>query len=149
MQYLADNNEGAFRKMGEKLRGSPFLYYVLTNVESSIASTDLDLMRAYAGLVEDEELRTRLFNQVWEEWTRTRAMLQELRGQPTAQRRPRMLKTLQLRAEALRLLHLDQIRLLTRWRGARKEGREADAEGMLPELLLSVNAIASGLRTTG
>ena len=149
LQYLADNNEGAFRKMGEKLRGSPFLYYVLTNVESSIASTDLDLMRAYAGLVEDEELRTRLFNQVWEEWTRTRAMLQELRGQPTAQRRPRMLKTLQLRAEALRLLHLDQIRLLTRWRGARKEGREADAEGMLPELLLSVNAIASGLRTTG
>jgi phosphoenolpyruvate carboxylase len=60
-----------------------------------------------------------------------------------------MLRTLQLRAEALRLLHLDQIRLLRRWRAARKEGREADAEGMLPELFLSVNAIASGLRTTG
>jgi phosphoenolpyruvate carboxylase len=149
LQYLADNNEGAFRKMRENLRSSPFLYYVLTNVESSIASTDLDLMRAYAGLVEDEELRTRLFNQIWEEWTRTRAMLHELRGQPTAQRRPRMLKTLQLRADALRLLHRDQIHLLTRWRTARKEGRDADAEGMLTELLLSVNAIASGLRTTG
>jgi phosphoenolpyruvate carboxylase len=149
LQHLADCNEGAFRAMRERLRSSPFLYYVLTNVESSIASTDLDLMRAYAGLVEDEEIRNRVFGMIWEEWTRTRAMLQELRGQPTAQRRPRMLKTLQLRAEALRLLHVDQIKLLTRWRGLRKDGRDAEAEGMLPELFLSVNAIASGLRTTG
>jgi len=149
LQYLADHNEAAFRAVRENLRSSPFLYYVLTNVESSMASTDLDLMRAYAALVEDEEIRDRLFNMIWEEWTRTRAMLTEVRGQPTAQRRPRMLKTLQLRAEALRLLHLDQIRLLTRWRAARKEGRDADAEAMLPDLFLSVNAIASGLRTTG
>jgi phosphoenolpyruvate carboxylase len=149
LQYLADHHDTAFRLMRERLRSSPFLYYVLTNVESSIASTDLDLMRAYAGLVENEEIRNRLFNMVWEEWTRTRAMLQELRGQPTAQRRPRMLKTLMLRAEALRLLHLDQIKLLSRWRALRKEGHDAEAEAMLPELFLSVNAIASGLRTTG
>ena len=135
--------------MRENLRSSPFLYYVLTNVESSIASTDLDLMRGYAGLVEDEEIRTRIFNIIWEEWTRTRAMLHEVRGQPTAQRRPRMLRTLQLRADALRLLHLDQINLLARWRAARKAGRTEEAEAMLPELFLSVNAIASGLRTTG
>jgi phosphoenolpyruvate carboxylase len=149
LQHLADHHDAAFRAMRDRFRSSPFLYYVLTNVESSIASTDLDLMRAYAGLVEDHEIRDRLFNMIWEEWTRTRAMLHELRGQPTAQRRPRMLKTLQLRAEALNLLHLDQIRLLSRWRAARKEGRDAEAEAMLPELFLSVNAIASGLRTTG
>jgi phosphoenolpyruvate carboxylase len=135
--------------MRDRLRSSPFLYYVLTNVESSIASTDLDLMRAYAGLVENEEIRNRLFNMIWEEWTRTRAMLHELRGKPTAQRRPRMFKTLQLRAEALHLLHVDQIRLLGAWRALRKEGRDAEAEAMLPELFLSINAIASGLRTTG
>jgi phosphoenolpyruvate carboxylase len=149
LQFLAEHDGKAFGSMRDKLRASPFLYYVLTNVESSIASTDLDIMRAYAGLVEEEEIRGRIFDMIWEEWTRTRAMLQELRAKPTAQRRPRMLRTLQLRAEALRLLHLDQIRLLKRWRAAHKEGREAEAEGMLPELFLSVNAIASGLRTTG
>jgi len=149
LQHLADHDEAAFRSLRDNLRSSPFLHYVVTNVESSIASTDLDLMRAYAGLVENEEIRNQVFNMVWEEWTRTRAMLQEVRGQPTAQRRPRMLKTLQLRAEALRLLHHDQIRLLRDWRTARKEGRDAEAEAMLPELFLSVNAIASGLRTTG
>jgi phosphoenolpyruvate carboxylase len=149
LQHLADHHDAAFGMMRDRLRSSPFLYYVLTNVESSIASTDLDLMRSYANLVENEEIRERLFHMIWEEWTRTRAMLQELRGQPTAQRRPRMLKTLQLRADALRLLHMEQIRLLTRWRTLRKESREAEAEAMLPELFLSVNAIASGLRTTG
>ncbi len=149
LQHLADHDPAGFRTMCDNLRSWPFLYYVLTNVESSIASTDLDLMRAYAGLVENEEVRTRIFHIIWEEWTRTRAMLQEVRGQPTAQRRPRMLRTLQLRAEALHLLHHDQIRLLSRWRAARKQGRDAEAESMLPELFLSVNAIASGLRTTG
>jgi phosphoenolpyruvate carboxylase len=149
LQHLADHHDSAFGKMRDRIRSSPFLYYVLTNVESSIASTDLDLMRSYANLVENEEVRERLFHLIWEEWTRTRAMLHELRSQPTAQRRPRMLKTLQLRADALRLLHMDQIRLLTRWRALRKEGHDAEAEAMLPELFLSVNAIASGLRTTG
>ncbi len=60
-----------------------------------------------------------------------------------------MLKTLTLRADALRVLHLQEIQLLRRWRGLRKAGDVATAESMLPELLLSINAIASGLRTTG
>ena len=149
LQFLADHDEAAFRAVRANLRSSPFLYYVLTNVESSIASTELDIMRAYSALVEDEEIRARIFNMIWEEWMRTLAMLHELRGRPTADRRPRMLRTLQLRAEPLRLLHLDQIALLSRWRAARKEDRNAEAEAMLPELFLSVNAIASGLRTTG
>jgi phosphoenolpyruvate carboxylase len=60
-----------------------------------------------------------------------------------------MLKTLELRSEALRVLHHRQIKLLRDWRGFLAEGRAAQADALLPELLLSINAIASGLRTTG
>jgi phosphoenolpyruvate carboxylase len=49
----------------------------------------------------------------------------------------------------LRVLHHQQMGLLKRWRGALASGDAEGAEGILPELLLSVNAIASGLRTTG
>jgi phosphoenolpyruvate carboxylase len=56
---------------------------------------------------------------------------------------------LQLRADALKVLHLQEIDLLTRWRKLRAAGDEPAADKMLPELLLSINAIASGLRTTG
>ena len=83
------------------------------------------------------------------EWETTREMLEKLRGVPMSERRPRMLRTLQLRAEALKVLHFQEIDLLTRWRILRKNGDEPAADKMLPELLLSINAIASGLRTTG
>jgi phosphoenolpyruvate carboxylase len=54
-----------------------------------------------------------------------------------------------LRAEALRVLHWQEIHLLEKWRALKAAGDEAAAEKMLPDLLLSINAIASGLRTTG
>jgi len=49
----------------------------------------------------------------------------------------------------LHVLHLQEIHLLEKWRALRASGDEAGAEKMLPDLLLSINAIASGLRTTG
>jgi phosphoenolpyruvate carboxylase len=64
-------------------------------------------------------------------------------------RRPRMSKTLEIREAPLRVLHHQQIALLREWRGHLAKGRKHSADGLLPKLLLSINAIASGLRTTG
>ncbi len=141
--------EAELAEISEQIRTWPFLHYVLTNIESSIASTDLELMQAYAGLVQDEVLRERFMKIIVEEWHLTREMLEKLRGAPMAERRPRMLRTLRLRAEVLRVLHLQEIHLLQKWRACRAAGDDAGAEKMLPDLLLSINAIASGLRTTG
>ena len=66
-----------------------------------------------------------------------------------AGRRPRLGRTLALRAGPLRVLHRLQIAQLRRWREALKAGDEAGAQAQFPELLLTINAIASGLRTTG
>ena len=76
-------------------------------------------------------------------------MLAACFDRPTMNRRPRAAKTLALRADALRILHREQIELLARWRALQAAADESGAKRMLPELLLSVNAIASGLRTTG
>ena len=146
---LKDLSDAELGEIKDHIRTWPFLHYVLTNIESSIASTDPDLMREYAELVEDEELRGRFMKIIFDEWNLTREMLEKLRGAPMANRRPRMLKTLGLRAEALRVLHLQEIHLLKKWRGLKSAGDEAGADKLLPDLLLSINAIASGLRTTG
>jgi phosphoenolpyruvate carboxylase len=42
-----------------------------------------------------------------------------------------------------------QIDLLKSWRAAKASGDEELADSLLPELLLTVNAISGGLRTTG
>lgn len=133
------------RHMGEV----PFLHYVLTNVETSLASSDLDVMRDYAGLVEDDAVRARVWALVEGEWNRTREGLARVRGEAFAGRRPRLGRTLALRAGPLRVLHRLQIVQLRRWREALKAGDEAGAQAQFPELLLTINAIASGLRTTG
>jgi len=146
---LASLNEEERALLRDEVRKQPFLHYVITNVESSLASSDLDLMKAYAGLVEDAPVRARIFQRIEAEWQLTRSMIDALRGAPIETRRPRLAKTLGLRADALGVLHRQQLRLLTRWRATLREGRQAAADEMLPDLLLSINAIASGLRTTG
>ncbi|HEV7402069.1 MAG TPA: phosphoenolpyruvate carboxylase [Chthoniobacteraceae bacterium] len=135
--------------LGEQMRHWPFLHYVMTNVESSLASSDPTLMTQYAELVPETELRDELLQMILGERDLTLRMLEQLRGGPIAGRRPRMLKTLELRAEALRVLHAQQIVLLKEWRGRRDRHEDVSADAMLPDLLLSINAIASGLRTTG
>ncbi|MDB6174595.1 MAG: Phosphoenolpyruvate carboxylase [Chthoniobacteraceae bacterium] len=135
--------------LGEHIPSWPFLRYVLTNIESSIASSDPELMRAYTDLVEDEALRERFWTMINNERELTKQMLEKVRGLPMSERRPRMLKTLALRSDALRILHLQEIHLLRQWRRLRAVGRDAEADALLPAVQLTINAIASGLRTTG
>ena len=146
---LASLSEAEFTELAAGLRSWPFLHYVITNIEASIASADRELMIAYSALVEQPEIREPMLGMLLKEWDLTREMLDRLRGGAMSARRPRMSKTLGLRAEALRILHFQQIALLRRWRGLRAEENESAASALLPDLLLSINAIASGLRTTG
>jgi phosphoenolpyruvate carboxylase len=135
--------------LSKNLRQWPFWSYVFTNVESSLASADVELMGLYEGLVEDAAVRARFSAQIRAEWNRTHEMLERIRGRDVGRSRPRMLKTLELRSQALRVLHHQQVDLLRSWRGHLKAGDGVSADALLPELLLSINAIASGLRTTG
>ena len=136
----------AFKKA---LPGSTFMSYVLTNVETNLASANLELMRDYAGLVQDEPLRDRFLLCIFEEFEKTRSLLAELFAGEMRARRPRMAKTLEIREAPLRVLHLQQIALLREWRGHVAAEHADAANALLPKLLLSINAIASGLRTTG
>ena len=123
--------------------------YVLTNVETNLASANLELMSDYAGLVEDAELRERFLGKIITEFEKTKTLLAELFDGEMKVRRPRMAKTLDIREAPLRVLHQQQIALLREWRGHLTAQRTDAADALLPKLLLSINAIASGLRTTG
>ncbi|MGA0845594.1 MAG: phosphoenolpyruvate carboxylase, partial [Luteolibacter sp.] len=80
---------------------------------------------------------------------RTRKALGRLFHRPFEERRPRMARTLAIREEPLQVLHMQQISLLKDWRAQIADGKQAAAEQLIPDLLISINAISSGLRTTG
>lgn len=124
----------------------PFLRYVLFNIESGLASANPRWMKAYGSLVEDAESSRRLLNKVIREYNLTGRELNAILGGTLKARRPRFFKTLRDRESDLDILHAEQIRLLKDWRACR---RERERNQKLPALLLTVNAIASGLRTTG
>ena len=118
--------------------------YVFYNAESSLASSDPQWMRAYAGLVENPDLRGLMLDKIMHERDLAEKHFNTLFQGNLQDRRPRFWKTLQVREDALRLLHSQQIRLL---REFRTEG--GDQPERVERMLLVVNAIASGLRTTG
>ncbi len=138
-----------FTLIRQNLSQFPFLLYMLNNVETSIESADLGLMTAYAQLVTDASLRTRIFSEIRMEFEKTKAMLTAIFGGDFEKRRPRAFKTLSLRAQALKVLHIQQIALLKEWRHCQQLGDKEGAERMVPKLLTSINAISNGLRATG
>jgi phosphoenolpyruvate carboxylase len=148
-ERLRDGEPQAWDLVAKAAREWPFLSYLLHNVEFSVAAADPGIMAEYASLVGDGALRVRVLGLITEEHARTRAILGELFGDDRQQRRPRLLKAIEIRRHALIRLHREQIALLRAWREALRENRAGDAERILTALLVTVNAIAGGLKTTG
>ena len=149
LEKLQHNDPSRFELLQDNLDAFPFIRYVVNNVETSLASADLDVMRDYAELVENTEVRDRQLDTITNEYTRTEDMINTLMKGRRDARRPRLIKTLEMRAQGLRRLHHRQIELLRQWRSLRTEGRDDEADTLFPSLLLSINAIASAERTTG
>jgi phosphoenolpyruvate carboxylase len=57
--------------------------------------------------------------------------------------------THKIRADGLLALHVQQVGLLRAWREAIGARALADADRLFVDVMLSINAVASGLRTTG
>jgi len=146
---LKQASEQDFLELKEALKYSTFLAYVLTNVETNLASANLELMYAYAELVTDKKIRALFTEKITAEFDLTSKLLTELFDGSMDDRRPRMAKTLEIREAPLKVLHHQQIALLKEWRGHINSDHQTAADALLPKLLLSINAIASGLRTTG
>lgn len=149
LERLKETDPKGFEHLKANIHTWRFMRYVIYNAETTHSSADVGLMRAYADLVENESVRTRILGVILEEYERTERMINEIFGAPREERRPRMVKTVGMRSEGLRILHQRQIGLLREWRQLLRENRNEEADKMLPALLLSINAIASGQRTTG
>jgi phosphoenolpyruvate carboxylase len=149
LQKLKTDDPKSYATLAAAIPGSPFLRYVLTNIESSLVSANTGLMRDYAGLVEDVAVRDRFLGTILAEYEATRSIIDDLFQGTFEARRPRLAYTLNIREEPLKVLHQQQIALLRDWRALIATGKTEAADAMVSDLLISINAIASGLRTTG
>jgi phosphoenolpyruvate carboxylase len=148
LRKLTKEEPKLFRRMRDRLASWPFAKYVFNNLESGIASADLEVSQGYVELVKDKNLQEGITRMIRDEFAEVRAGLTELFQKPLADRRPRFRYTVERRVVPLRALHERQIFLLREWRRA-EETKNPAAEGLLADLRGSIAAIAAGLRTTG
>jgi len=144
LETLRNEDADAYQFTKEKLFEYPFIKYVFYNVESSLSSSDEQWMKRYGNLVVDEDLRERFMGVILEERNRSLSELELLMGGSVLERRPRFWRTLQKRQRPLDSLHAEQIDLLKDFRA-----RSSDESDTVESMLLLLNGIASGLRTTG
>ncbi|MBD3267925.1 phosphoenolpyruvate carboxylase [bacterium] len=145
LEWLLEEDPALFQTVREQnFTWSP-LHYIISNTATTIATADPEIMRAYAALVVEDSIRDRIMGFIEEEYRRTQQMLEKIYGGPLSERRPNVHQSLVMRQPGLRVLHHQQIDLLRQWRN----GSDTEKERILPQLLLTVNAIAGGLRTTG
>jgi phosphoenolpyruvate carboxylase len=136
-----------YKKLKELILTNQFVRYVFTNIDTSLASTDEEMMKMYAGLVTNDEVRSAILNLLLAELEKTRRLMRELLGRPMEVRRKNHFYSTALRAEALDILHNNQIENLKLWR--RPDISAGEKEKLLNQLLISVNAIANAMGTTG
>ncbi|RBY86197.1 phosphoenolpyruvate carboxylase [Blastococcus sp. TF02A-26] len=122
----------------------PFLRTVLSNMGMVLAKTDLGLAARYAGLVPDEELRARVFDQITAEHDRTCRMLLAVTGDDELLTdNPSLARSIRNRFPYLEPLHHLQVEMLRR----RRDGD--DDELVRRNIQLTINGIATALRNSG
>jgi phosphoenolpyruvate carboxylase len=131
-------------RLQELHRAWPFFRTVLSNMGMVLAKTDLELAARYAELVPDEDLRSRVFDQITAEHERTVRMLLAITGDDELLAdNPSLRRSIRNRFPYLEPLHHLQVEMLRRRRGG------DDDELTRRNIQLTINGIATALRNSG
>lgn len=142
LSELMTHSPETFAQVREHAFSWSILHNIISNTANNIMLANTELMQSYASLVQDDGLRQRLMQKILDELERTTQVLTAIYGGSLFEKRSNVAQVILLRQAPLQRLHQQQIALLRTWRAN-------PSEDLLAQLLLTVNAIANGLGTTG
>ncbi|KIL36373.1 phosphoenolpyruvate carboxylase [Cohnella kolymensis] len=148
LQHYAAGEEERLDTLRTMYREYSFFRSLIDNLQMALAKADLIIAREYASMINDAEIRARIFSQIEEEYTKTKQMILQITGQDDIlDNTPVIQESIRLRNPYVDPLSYLQVQLLLELRSLRSQGSD-DAE-LLREVLLTINGIAAGLRNTG
>ena len=125
-------------------RDWPFFQMLLSNMDMVLAKSDLAIASRYAELVEDTELRERIFSRLRREWHGVvSALLAIMEQNSLLESNPLLARSIRNRFPYLDPLNHMQIELLQRYRAGDRD------EAVVTGIHLTINGIAAGLRNSG
>jgi len=149
-RYLDDPQTSAARHaiLRDMYAKWSFFESMVNGIQMVVAKGDFGIAREYASLVEPASLRTEVFDDLEERYTRTIAALCDVTGrEQLLDTNPTLQRSIQLRNPYVDPMSYIQVEVLRRLRDASlaPEDRAALEEVMF----LCINGIAAGLRNTG
>lgn len=149
LDKLKKEKPAAYEIFQIAIKEDSFIRYFITNVDTSLARSSINIMEDYAGLVENAGIRNKFIQIFRKELNLTEEHLSDLLVKTLEERRPRHYYSNLLRNSLIEDLHKRQIRLLKTWRMEIKNEDSQQSDKTLVSLLLTVNAIASATGQTG
>jgi phosphoenolpyruvate carboxylase len=139
-----NEGDGRLEVLRDLYRKWPFFRTVLSNMAQVLAKSDMGLAARYSGLVPDEELRRRVFDNIVAEHTRTIRMHKLITGQDDLLAdNPALARSVFNRFPYLEPLNHLQVELLRRYRSGE------DDELVQRGILLTMSGLATALRNSG
>jgi phosphoenolpyruvate carboxylase len=148
LQQYREADPANFATLCKLYRDWPFLKTLLDKTQMSLAKSEMDIARGYAGLCENPEVGERIYGLIEEEYRRTCAQVFDITGAShLLEDDPVLAVSLSRRNIYLDPLNHLQISLLKKLREYPEPPGEQNPQTTL--LLRTINAIAAGLRNTG
>ncbi len=136
-----------FQQMYERW---PMFQAIIDNATLALSKADIAIGQRYAELVEDPEIGKRLWSMIAGEFEQSRASVLMIAGQPSLLAgTPWLQQSIQERNPFVDPLNLIQIELIRRLRTAADAGDDASVDRLRHLVRLTIQGVASGLRTTG
>ena len=127
----------------------PFFQTMIDNAQLTMRKADMGIAALYAGLVEDEEIRRRVFVLLRAEFDRTEAAILVVTGQKQLLAgEPVLRQSVALRNPYIDPLNFIQVEMLRRLRSGKKISAE-EVEATRAVVELTINGISGGLKNTG
>ncbi len=150
-KYIEENPDTGLDEIKEMYEEWPFFYSLMNNAQISLAKADLYIADQYASLVKDASLHDAIHGMITKEYHRTVDRVLKVCGQKELLDFHKVLKdSIRLRNPYVDPLNYIQVRFLAEARRDDfKSSSESNRQAVNDILLLTVNGIAFGMKSTG